>query len=96
MSNWRDPVEERDYKLPPRPKDDNSDLSRTVLKRYFFESILYANIISTSSLIILCILMVGVFYISIQLHEIRSSVLPTPTTLVLPTPTTLVLPTPTL
>ena len=79
MANWRDPVDERDYKLPPRQKkesrkqlyeshdDDETKAEKKTL--YYINSLM-----ATFAIGMLCITIILVIYTTTQISQIVSTV----------------------
>ena len=103
MTNWRDPVEDRDYELPPRPKDKipkentESEQNKSKVKNNKPSLII---ILSGLSVFMLCAVFSINIYIALQVKNIANftEIFSLPTATFLPTqtvipPTAIVIPT---
>jgi len=73
MSNWRDPVEGRDFDLPPRPKDKSSQGKQNPAKASNKNASLLP-ILSGITITMLCIVGALTIYIATQVNQIASSI----------------------
>ena len=71
MSNWRDPVEGRDFELPPRPKDKSSQNKQSPAKTSNKNTTLIP-VLSGITITMLCVVGALTIYIATQVNQIAS------------------------